>query len=296
MFAGYRRFLVNGIRHWRHRLVGRFQQEPAVERAPPAYPALTEAVEYAISLTNAYLTNRVPGGPECLAGRRILELGPGRDFTPALVMTGYGAQLTLADLYLEKWDAEYHPLFYRRVRQRIAETYPQWPLTAIDQVIERNDHWGGRLRTLRCGLERLAGVPDQSFDLTFSNAVFEHLYNVPQALRELYRVTKPGGTGSHRVDFRDHRDFERPLEFLCQADFIRTLDKGNTEHGNTLRPHEMEHIFLEVGFKVEEFYADMLADPAYLAEVRPRLLGRFRQFTDEQLRVISVRFRVVRPK
>src|SRR5262249_47878508 len=163
------------------------------------------------------------------------------------------------------------PLFYRQVRQRIVETHPEWPLAAINQVIERNDHSGSPLQTLHCGLERLTGVPDESFDLTISNAVFEHLCDVPAALRELYRVTKVGGLGSHQVDFRDHRDFSRPLEFLCEANFVRTVDKGSTDHGNTLRPHEMKELFLAVGFEVEEFYAGMVADPAYLVNVRPRL-------------------------
>ncbi len=296
MLALHRHFLPHGIRHWCNRLLGRYRPERAPDSPPPDYLALAQAAaEYAIALTNAYLINRIPGGPQCLAGRRVLELGPGKDFTPALVMAGYGAQLTLADLYLEKWNPEYHPLFYRQVRRRIVETYPQWHLTTIAQVVERNDHWGGPLRTLHCGLERLGGVPDQSFDLTLSNAVFEHLYDVPKALRELYRVTKPGGIGSHRVDFRDHRNFERPLEFLCEADFVRARDKGCTEHGNTLRPHQMEQMFLDIGFLVTELYADMLADPAYVAEVRPRLLERFRRFTNAQLRPLSVRFRVVRP-
>src|SRR5262249_59978235 len=114
---------------------------PACEAPPSDCPAATKAAaEYAISLTNGCLVTRIPGGPRFLAGRRVLELGPGKDFTPALVMTGYGAHVSLADLYLEKWNPEYHPLFYRQVRQRIVETHPEWPLAAINQVIERNDH------------------------------------------------------------------------------------------------------------------------------------------------------------
>ena len=225
----------------------------------------------------------------------MLELGPGRDFTPALVLAGYGAQVTLADLYLEPWAPDYHPAFYQAVRAAISRRHSDWPLQALDGVIARSEHWTEPLRTLHCGLERLAGIPDQSFDLTISNAVFEHLYDVPQALRELYRVTKPGGVGCHQVDFRDHRDFARPLEFLCEADYLRTADRDSTDQGNTLRPHEMERLLLETGFQVEEFSCNMSADPAYVANVRPRLADQFRHFTDEQLRPLSGRFLIRRP-
>lgn len=35
--------------------------------------------------------------------------------------------------------------------------------------------------------------PDASFDSIFSSEVFEHVFNLPEILEELYRVLKPGG-------------------------------------------------------------------------------------------------------
>lgn len=294
MLALHRHLLPHRLRHSCNRLIRRYKSP-----APPTPDWLSlanSAAEYAVSLTQAYLQHGIPGAPRSLAGKHVLELGPGRDFTPALVMTGYGAQVTVADLYLEKWNAEYHPFFYRQVRQRIVETHPDWPVSAIDQVIERNDHWGGSLRTRRCGLERLTRISNQSFDVTISNAVLEHLYDVPRALRELYRVTRVGGVGSHQVDFRDHRDFSRPLEFLCEADFVRTVDREGTGCGTTLRPCEMQALLREIGFMVDAFSPDSFAEPAYLADVRPRLLEGFRHFSDEQLRPVGGLFLISRPK
>lgn len=293
MLSLHRYVLPHALRHFCNRLVGRYRPPKAL---PPNYAALAKsAAEYAISLTRAYLNHRIPGALGSVAGKRILELGPGQDFTPALVLAGYGAQMTLADLYLEEWNPKYHPLFYREVRRQIMESHREWPVAAIDDVIDRNDHRGGPLRTLHCGLERLDGVPDQSFDLTVSNAVFEHLYDVPRAMRELYRVTAAGGLGSHQVDFRDHRDFSRPLEFLADSAYVRTKDKVSTDHGTPLRPHEFERILIEAGFQVEMFYPNSFADPAYLADVRPRLLRQYRHLTEEQLRPIGGRFVLVRP-
>ncbi len=280
------------LRQWGRRLLGL----PTVEEIAAARTAavIQAAVPYAMQVTRVYLS-WIPGAPQSLARMRMLELGPGRDFTPALILAGYGADVTLADLYLEPWIPDYHPAFYQAVRAAIRRRHPDWPLPALDEVIARSEHGRGPLRTLHCGLEQLAGVPDQSFDLTISNAVFEHLYDVPQALRELYRVTKPGGIGCHQVDFRDHRDFARPLEFLCEADYLRRVDRDSTDQGNNLRPHEMGQLLLETGFQVEEFACNLSADPAYLADVRPRLADRFRHFADEQLQPVSGRFLIRRP-
>src|SRR5262249_45877426 len=191
-----------GLRQWGRRLLGL----PTAEQDAAARATILQAaVPYAIQITHNYLTCCTPGAPAALRGMRILELGPGRDFTPALIFAGYGADVTLADLYLERWDPHYPPAFYRAVRAEIRRSRPEWPLHGLDEVIDGGDHESGPLRTVRCSLERLRGVPDHSFDLTISNAVFEHLYDVPGALRELHRVTRRGGLGVHQIDYRDHR-------------------------------------------------------------------------------------------
>ncbi|HMG66595.1 MAG TPA: class I SAM-dependent methyltransferase, partial [Chitinophagaceae bacterium] len=48
---------------------------------------------------------------------------------------------------------------------------------------------------------------DESFDYVFSNQVFEHVQNYPEALAEIYRVLKPGGYSVHFFPAR-----YRPIE------------------------------------------------------------------------------------
>ena len=48
---------------------------------------------------------------------------------------------------------------------------------------------------------------DSSFDYVFSNQVFEHVQNYPEALSEIYRVLKPGGCSLHFFPSR-----YRPIE------------------------------------------------------------------------------------
>jgi ubiquinone/menaquinone biosynthesis C-methylase UbiE len=48
---------------------------------------------------------------------------------------------------------------------------------------------------------------DETFDYIFSNQVFEHVQNYPEALSEIYRVLKPGGCSLHLFPSR-----YRPIE------------------------------------------------------------------------------------
>ncbi|HMC65445.1 MAG TPA: methyltransferase domain-containing protein [Gemmataceae bacterium] len=275
------------IRQWGRQLFGL----PTAEQDVAARAAIMQAaVPYAIQITHHYLTCWIPGAPASLRGIRILELGPGRDFTPALILAGYGADVTLADLYLERWDPHYHPAFYRAVRDEVRRSRPEWPLDALDEVIARGDHWAGPIRTLRRSLERLSGIPDDSFDLTISNAVFEHLYDVPQALRELYRVTRPGGIGIHQIDYRDHNNYSRPLEFLTLPRYKLGRDREATRRGNRFRHHEFADMFRSAGFEIAELHPDAEADPEYLADVLPRLAPPYSAMSLGQLKPLGCRF------
>jgi len=42
-----------------------------------------------------------------------------------------------------------------------------------------------------------APYPDEYFDITFSNQVFEHIKDIDRVAGEIYRITKKGGVGYH---------------------------------------------------------------------------------------------------
>jgi SAM-dependent methyltransferase len=106
-----------------------------------------------------------------------------------------------------------------------------------------------------------------------SNAVFEHFSDPGAALRELARVTKAGGVGVHQVDFRDHRDLDRPLEHLLfePAVFRRLNERANTEYGSQLRRQDYDGLILDVGFAIEAYETNSQAENAYLDDFEPRL-------------------------
>jgi SAM-dependent methyltransferase len=85
---------------------------------------------------------------------------------------------------------------------------------------------------------------DGSFDLCISNAVFEHLHDPALAAHEIARVLDKDGLGIHQIDFRDHRDFTKPLEFLkaSSQDWQRLFSK-NESFPQELGPRRMAYQF-----------------------------------------------------
>jgi SAM-dependent methyltransferase len=208
---------------------------------------IDSAVSYAIQLSNGYLKQLADRGisPN---GMQILEIGPGLDFAPQLVLASHGAKLILSDRFLSKWDNAYHPEFYRRFKAR----WPD-PCEAIDDVIEAGGYPSHLITRLAEPAEALNSVPAASCDVVFSTSVLEHVYDLPVVCRSLARVTKPGGVGVHSIDFRDHWNFDRPLDFLLfgSESYQARLTRGRVGRGNRLRPSEHLAQFRKAGFRIE---------------------------------------------
>jgi SAM-dependent methyltransferase len=228
--------------------------------------AFDDALSYAVELSNAHL--RLLKRSETLGGLRYLEIGPGTDFAPQLVLASHGVQVTVADKYIAQWDASYHPAFYEAFLER-------WtgPSDALRAVLAKGSYTGV-IRVVPEPCEKLASIRANSFDFVLSNAVLEHVSDIERSAAELARVTSPGGIHCHQVDFRDHRAFDHPLDHLLQ-DWVEYRRErryhGGLVHGTTMRMPEMIEIFGR-HFWIWDIVTSARADPAYTRDIRGRLL------------------------
>lgn len=262
---------------------------PVNYRKPDAgAEAVARDAAYALQIADFYAA-ALPGGAAALRGARVLELGPGQSLGSAALLACTGARVTVADRYLAAWDADYHPAVFRALLKQVQAGRPDLSPAPLRALLDAGDFAPDVLACLHVGTERLDGVPDGAFDVVLSNAVFEHVEDVPAALANLARVTAPGGVHVHQVDFRDHRDFGRPLEFLTLDGpaFAAEFRERRGECGNRWRHGALADAFRVAGFDVLDVRANMHAEPDYLDDLRPRLHPDYRELTPEALSVIS---------
>jgi SAM-dependent methyltransferase len=254
---------------------------------------------YAIGCAHSY-ADMLPGGYREVQGRSVLELGPGKSFGAALVLRCWGAvRATVADRYLVPFDRTYHVALYAEIAQQLREEQAGVDVTPLQHCMQHG-HDRAVVEGVEIPLEALAEEYEEAFDLTASNAVLEHLFDPLAGLQALYKLTARGGFGFHQVDFRDHRDFSRPLEYLLldEWSFSRQFNLSHGEIGNRLRPHQMTAMLEAAGFAVRRFDVNMTAEDAYLSDFLPRLrqaaLSPYRDCSEEHLRPIAGRLHLVK--
>lgn len=262
-------------------------------RRPESPARLSAAVDYALQIAGHYLRyfDELQIDPY---GANVLELGPGTDLGPQLILASHGVRMTVADRFLHRWSARYHPAFYRLLRSR-------WrgKADAIDAVLAAGRYPPEVITRLQQPAETLAGLADAQFDLVLSNAVLEHIYDLPAVCRSLARVTKPGGMNSHQIDFRDHRDFSKPLEFLAIGSkrfSLRRDQWGNrwrSGQGNRWRSSQIVQQFSAERFEILAIQENDTVDETYLRSFLPVLRAStsvYRDCPESDLRMLAARF------
>ena len=122
------------------------------------------------------------GQAQPFSGKVVMELGPGADLAPGVLILKEGAEkyigLDKHDLLVDVPEGWYRPL---------SEHFDEEKLTWI-----RDDAF------------RLAEIPAESIDIVVSNNAFEHFDHVAQTLRDVDRVLKPSGWLCAHVDLQTH--------------------------------------------------------------------------------------------
>lgn len=137
-----------------------------------------------------------------VAGKTILELGPGDSVATAIIARAYGARAILVDVgpFAKPQPGSYRALV-ETLRDRGLDPPETRDLETLDDVLAACDG-----RYLTNGLESLRKLASGSVDLVYSQAVLEHVRKREflDVQREFHRVLKDDGVCSHQVDLTDH--------------------------------------------------------------------------------------------
>jgi SAM-dependent methyltransferase len=148
---------------------------------------------------------------------------------------------------------------------------------------------------------RDTGLPDESIEFVSSTDTCEHIPGADLAwiFRECFRLLRPGGAFSCRIDLQDHYAyFDRSLSkynFLRYSDRAWSLVNSPLHYQNRLRSPEYLQLVRDAGF---ELVVENPSGPseAGLKELESLPLApRFRRFPPEELGVTVLSFVAVRP-
>jgi hypothetical protein len=251
--------------------------------------------EMAAAIVSFYATH-LEGGAQAFAGKQALEIGPGRDMGTALLMAGLGANVSCLEKYGGGWQAGWHAPFV----ERLLALLPSLPWEVDPGPLERSlraDAFDPEsITVIDAALEELPERYADWADIFVSHSVLEHFESPVQAIPRLRMACRPAAVGVHRIDFRDHREMQKPLEFLLLDDAAFEAAAGNYRYGcgNRMRLPEYQAL-LQAHFRSAEFIEETAIDEGYLSDFLPRLRAAGTRFSDapiDALRPIGGVFRI----
>jgi SAM-dependent methyltransferase len=220
--------------------VERRYQRQALNRG---YDAAKDSVQYVETVFGEHST-RLRRAGFSWAGKDILEIGPGGNLGVCVRFLQTGARSATA-VDIAPWAETVPPALYEALGG-------EEEARAVSYLAPHDFH--------------VTNLPDASFDLVFSHAVLEHVANPSLVAQQSARILRPGGFVSHRIDLRDHANFEKPHEFLRYPDSLWRLMTSNLPwQTNRWRASEHLDALLREGLEI------VLQEPTRTAEPSARL-------------------------
>lgn len=250
-----------------------------------------------------------------VAGKRILELGPGAHIGVPLLFAAHGASYVAGlDKFVPLQTGPYAQAFYSRLRDsltsvekanfdRAIQVQPQITLhPEVAQYIYRKELTGA-----------VSELGPGTFDLIGSNAVIEEIYDPDPIFAAQDRLLKPGGVMIHKIDLRDYGMFTRynfpPLEFLTVPEWAyRRMVEGSGQP-NRRRVNYYRDLAGRLGYSCRIYVTYVLgvdqelippktriqqgldysdSSLQIIREIRPRLESQFRELDDGDLLVQGI--------
>lgn len=92
---------------------------------------------------------------------------------------------------------------------------------------------------------------ESSIDFVFSNAVYEHIHDVEESIKQMSMVTKSWWYWLHTIDFRDHIFDKKSLFFLTIPQWLFKFLFGKCwAYVNRLRYSQIKDLFEKYWFKI----------------------------------------------
>lgn len=232
---------------------------------------------------------------EALAGRRVLEVGPGDNLGVALLFAAAGAsKVVAADRFQYDQDSPLQQGIYKALR----ETLDAADRTRFDRAVDLSGGVAFAADVLEpvagAGAGELAGhFPAGSFDLAVSRAVIQEIRDIRSVFTGIDFVLAPGGRHLHKIDLRDYGVFSRhghhPLTYLTFSESLYNLMGDYPGRLNRVSIAGYRDILAELGHQATLLVTQVIGwgYPGVDLPVPKETLAEGIDFTGEHLRMVE---------
>jgi SAM-dependent methyltransferase len=137
-----------------------------------------------------------------------------------------------------------------------------------------------------------AAIEHDSLDMVFSQAVLEHVDELPQTYKAIYDWLRPNGYMSHQIDFKCHDSAREWNGHWTYSDLMWKIARGKDTWLINREPHSTHVRLIEAcGFRIVE--DTKVTRPSKIT--RSQLAPRFRHMTDDDLTTCDAFIQAVKP-
>ena len=227
-------------------------------------------------------------------GKRVLEVGPGDSLGTGLLCISRGAASYCAvDRFAVGMDFD----FERQVFGKLFEAMNSEQQENCTEIIDHLKTHGTFLENQieyrnNLPIEKAPNIPGFGlFDVIFSNAVLEHVADLPGTIRAFSKLLSPKGVMQHDVDLRSHQTYEKhPLQFLEYPQWLWRLMSSHNGEPNRIRVPQYLELLEENGISPVEIVVTKFFDPQLITRVRPKLCPLFRDIPADELKAAVFNF------
>lgn len=221
---------------------------------------------------------------EFLAGKKILEYGPGDVLGNALLFFAHGAEkVDCIDRFPLARFTERHNGIYSAILASLPEKLRERAENAF--VNSRNLSRGFRPELISYKIES-QGITQSphKYDLILSRAVLEHVSDLSGTFKNIKSSLKQDGLTVHLVDLKSHGlDHRREFDFLSWNPWVYSLMYSHKGFPNRLRIDAYKREVERNNFQIIKLEPTEQMDMASVQRIRPYLAKCFSHISDEEL-------------
>jgi SAM-dependent methyltransferase len=258
-------------------------------RTPRLFDAsqIARGVEYDISVVDGWMDclKRYSLPDADLAGKRVLELGPGADLGVGLILLASGAEkYTARDIH--NLAASASGEFYDRLFENLAD---RADIDSLRHQLDLTRNGSPEKLCYQCDPKfDLSVLPDESIDLIVSQAAFEHFDDLHRTIGQMSKLARPGAVLVCEIDLSTHTRWIRdrdPLNIYRYSDAFYNMLKFRGSP-NRVRPQAYREMLSYAGWDDIQQYPLAVLDEDYLGSVQPSLARQFKD--DAEMGALSV--------